>query len=151
MEEILKKEEIVRKEMIGKPAPEFTLKDISGNDFSLSSLRGKYVVLDFWGSWCPWCMAAFPDIKKYYAAHPGEFEFVGINFADKPEAWRMVVEKHTLPWINVLDEEGLHAKYYVKGAPDYVLIDKEGVIVDFPMYHTDVIRLLNGLREKRLL
>ena len=51
----------------GQMAPDFTLKDLQGNDLSLSSLRGKYVVLDFWGSWCGWCIKGIPDMKKYYA------------------------------------------------------------------------------------
>jgi len=142
---------IAKNEMIGKPAPELVLKDKNGNDFSLSSLRGKYVVLDFWGTWCGWCMAAFPEIKEYYAAHPKEFEIVGIAFKDEEEKWRKVLDKYALPWINVFDYNDLHDKFYVTYAPNYVLIDKEGIIVDFPQYHTDVIKLLNELREKNLL
>jgi peroxiredoxin len=139
---------IARKEMIDKPAPDFTLKDINGNDFSLSSLRGKYVVLDFWGSWCWGCLESFPNMKKYYTTHPDEFEIVGIAFKDKPDAWRKVVlEKHTLPWINVFDDNDIHDKYNVTFAPTYVLIDKEGVIVDFPSFDNDGIKRLNELRE----
>ena len=149
-EEESKKKAIIRKEMVGKPAPEFTLKDVNGNDFSLSSLRGKYVILDFWGSWCGGCLAAFPGIKKYYADHPNEFEIVGVAFSDKPETWRkMVLEKHNLPWINVFDDDNLHDKYYVTFAPTYFLIDKEGIIVD--LGYNQVITKLNELREKSLL
>ena len=50
-------------------APDFTLNDIDGNPLSLSSLRGKYVVLDFWGSWCVWCIKGMPEMKKYYAKY----------------------------------------------------------------------------------
>jgi len=150
-EEESKKKANARKEMVGIPAPEFTLKDINGNDFSLSSLRGKYVVLDFWGSWCWGCLESFPNMKKYYATYPGEFEIVGIAFSDKPDAWRKVIlEKHTLPWINVFDSDDLHDKYYVTGAPTYFLIDKEGIIVDTSDFD-DVIKRLNELRGKSLL
>lgn len=48
----------------GADAPDFTLKDLQGNDLTLSSLRGKYVVLDFWGSWCGWCIKGIPDMKN---------------------------------------------------------------------------------------
>lgn len=48
----------------GESAPDFALKDLQGMDFTLSSLRGKYVVLDFWGSWCSWCIKGIPDMKK---------------------------------------------------------------------------------------
>lgn len=140
-----------KNEMIDKSAPEFTLKDINGDYFSLSSLRGKYVVLDFWGTWCGWCLAAIPDIKEYYAAHPKEFEIVGIAFKDEEDKWRKVLDKNVLPWINIFDYNELYDKYYVTYAPTYVLIDKEGIIVDFPQYHHDVINQLNELREKNLL
>jgi len=143
------KKGFAKKEMIGNPAPKFTLKDISGNDFSLSSLRGKYVVLDFWGSWCGWCLVDFPYFKEYYAGHPNEFEIVGIAFSDKMEQWRKVVlETYTLPWNNVFDENDIHEKYYVTSAPTYVLIDKEGAIMDFPMNYYDMVKQLNQLREK---
>jgi peroxiredoxin len=149
-EEESMKKGIAREEMIGRPAPEFMLKDINGNDFSLSTLRGKYVILDFWGSWCWGCLESFPNMKKYYAAHPDEFEIVGIAFSDKMEAWRKVVlEKHNLPWINVFDDDNISDKYYVTFAPTYFLIDKEGVILD--LGYDEAIKQLNELREKRLL
>ena len=149
-EEESAKKAIARKEMVGKPAPEFTLKDINGNYFSLSSLRGKYVVLDFWGTWCWGCLESFPEMKKYYAIHPDEFEIVGIAFSDKPETWRKVVlERHTLPWINVFDDEDLHDMYNVTFAPTYFFIDKEGIIVDLGF--EEATKRLNMLREKKLL
>lgn len=49
----------------GNLAPEFTLKDLDGKNFDLSSLRGKYVVLDFWGSWCGWCIKGIPEMKRH--------------------------------------------------------------------------------------
>ena len=60
----------------GVEAPDFTLKDIKGNDFKLSSLRGKIVVLDFWGSWCGWCIKGMPKMKEYYEKYKGKFEFL---------------------------------------------------------------------------
>jgi len=139
------KKGLARKEMIGKPAPEFMLKDINGNDFSLSSLRGKYVVLDFWGSWCSGCLESFPEMKKYYAAHPEEFEIVGIAIVDKKEAWRKVVLEKRLPWINVFDDDNIRDKYYVTVAPTYFLIDKEGIILE--LGYDEAIKRLNELRK----
>ena len=60
-------------------AKDFTLKDINGNDLSLSNLRGKYVVLDFWGSWCGWCMKGLPDMKAAYEKHKDNLEILGID------------------------------------------------------------------------
>ena len=81
----------------GIPAPDFTLKDINGNDFALSSLRGKYVVLDFWGSWCGWCIKGFPEMKKAYAKHRDKVEFVGVACNDTETKWKAAVAKHELP------------------------------------------------------
>ncbi|MDR2585207.1 MAG: TlpA family protein disulfide reductase [Prevotellaceae bacterium] len=147
------RKEKAQKEIIGQSAPDFTLKDADGNDFSLSSLRGKYVVLDFWGSWCGWCLDAIPRIKEYYAAHPNEFEIVGIAFSDKPDNWCAAVEKHALSWINLIDTENdsVSKSYYVVAAPTYVLIDKGGTIVGFPSYDSDAMEKIDELRRLKLL
>lgn len=60
----------------GVEAPDFTLKDIKGNDFKLSSLRGKIVVLDFWGSWCGWCIKGMPKMKEYYESTRVSLKFL---------------------------------------------------------------------------
>ena len=83
----------------GLPAPDFTLNDLNGQPLSLSSLRGKYVVLDFWGSWCGWCIKGIPDMKKYYEKYKGKLEILGIDCRDTEEKWKAAVEKHELPWL----------------------------------------------------
>ena len=85
----------------GNLAPEFTLKDLDGKNFDLSSLRGKYVVLDFWGSWCGWCIKGIPEMKKAYEKYKGKIEFVGIDCNDTEDKWKKAVAEHQLPWINV--------------------------------------------------
>ena len=114
----------------GKEAPDFTLKDLNGNDFTLSSLKGKYVVLDFWGSWCSWCIKGFPEMKKSYEKHKGKVEFVGIDCNDTEEKWKKAVEEQGLPWIHVRNagEPDLSALYGVPGYPTKIIIDKEGKI-----------------------
>lgn len=120
----------------GAEAPDFTLPDTAGNDFSLSSLRGKYVVLDFWGSWCIWCIKGFPELKKCYEQYKGQLEVVGIDCSDSREKWLEAIEKHELPWINVLDtREGRPAEmidnvYGIGAYPTKILIDPEGRIVE---------------------
>lgn len=120
----------------GAEAPDFTLPDTAGNDFSLSSLRGKYVVLDFWGSWCIWCIKGFPELKRCYERYKGKLEIVGIDCSDSREKWLEAIEKHELPWINVLDtREGRPAEmidnvYGIGAYPTKILIDPEGRIVE---------------------
>lgn len=115
----------------GNPAPDFTLKDLKGNDFTLSSLRGKYVVLDFWGSWCGWCIKGVPDMKKAYAKHKAKVEFVGIDCRDTEEKWRKAVAEHDMPWLHVRNEGNpdVSVLYAVRGYPTKIVLSPEGTIL----------------------
>ena len=117
--------------MNGTLAKDFTLNDLDGNPLSLSSLRGKYVVLDFWGSWCGWCIKGFPDMKKYYQKYKGKLEILGIDCNDSDEAWRAAVKKHGLPWLHVYNpkESSLVNDYNVPGFPTKIVIDPAGKII----------------------
>ena len=124
------KDEAKKKVAAGKEAPDFTLNDINGKPFSLSSLRGKYVVLDFWGSWCGWCIKGMPDMKKYYEKYRGKFEIVGIDCNDTEAKWKDAVKKHELPWIHVKSEkaDATPQKYAVEGYPTKVILNPDGTI-----------------------
>ena len=124
------KDEAKKKVAAGKEAPDFTLNDINGKPFSLSSLRGKYVVLDFWGSWCGWCIKGMPEMKKYYEKYSGKFEIVGIDCNDTEAKWKDAVKKHELPWIHVKSEkaDATPQKYAVEGYPTKVILNPDGTI-----------------------
>lgn len=115
-------------------APAFTLPALDGKQISLSDFRGKWVVLDFWGAWCRWCIKGFPELKKAYGEYAGKFEVIGIDNRDTPERWREAVAKYELPWVNVYNDteqpEGLSLleNYAVQGFPTKVIIDPEGII-----------------------
>lgn len=116
----------------GNMAPDFTLNDINGKPLALSSLRGKYVVLDFWGSWCGWCIKGFPEMKKYYEKYSSKLEILGIDCNDTEEKWKAAVEKHQLPWKHVYcprNNRTLLDQYAVSGFPTKMIIDAEGKIV----------------------
>lgn len=115
----------------GNVAPDFTLKDLNGNEFTLSSLRGKYVVLDFWGSWCGWCIKGIPDMKKAYAKCKAKVEFVGIDCRDTEEKWRKAVEEYDMPWLHVRngDNPDVSVLYAVRGYPTKIVISPEGTIL----------------------
>ena len=130
------KNEMLRNQAIeslkeGNEAPDFTLKDIDGKDFKLSSLRGKYVVLDFWGSCCGWCIKGIPDMKASYAKHNGKVEFVGIDCNDTEQDWKDAVKEHDMPWIHVRNEGNpdVAVMYGIEGYPTKIIVDKEGKIV----------------------
>lgn len=126
-----KAREEARKNMVeGAVAPDFTLKDLQGKDLTLSSLRGKYVVLDFWGSWCGWCIKGVPDMKKYYEKYKDRMEILGVDCRDTEEKWKAAVEKYELPWLHVrnTDETDITVKYGIQGYPTKIVIDPEGKV-----------------------
>ena len=113
-------------------APDFTLDDINGNPLTLSSLRGKYVILDFWGSWCGWCIKGFPQMKEYYQKYSGKFEILGIDCNDTKARWKAAVEYYELPWLHVYcpRRSQIFTDYAIEGFPTKVIIDPKGNIVD---------------------
>ncbi len=115
----------------GTKAPDFSAMKVDGTVFTLSSLQGKYVVLDFWGSWCKWCIKGFPDMKAAYAKHKGRIEFVGIACRDTEEKWKTATAKYELPWISVLNPAAndLVKVYEIQGFPTKMILDPKGNIV----------------------
>ena len=113
-------------------APDFTLMDINGKPLALSSLRGKWVILDFWGSWCSWCIKGMPKMKEYYAKYAGQLEILGVDCNDTVEKWKNAVAKHEIPWLHVYwdKEKGDNPVelYGVQGFPTKVVIDPEGKV-----------------------
>lgn len=115
----------------GKPAPDFKLKDLNGNERTLASFRGKYVLLDFWGSWCIWCIKGFPDLKASYEKHKDRMEVIGIDCNDTDEKWRNAVKQYELPWTNLYNPKSgtsVITDYAVKGFPTKILISPDGLI-----------------------
>ena len=116
----------------GNLAPDFTLNDINGKPLTLSSLRGKWLILDFWGSWCSWCIKGMPKMKEYYAKYAGKLEILGVDCNDTVEKWKNAVAKHEIPWLHVYwdKEKGDNPLelYGVQGFPTKVVVDPEGKI-----------------------
>jgi len=133
------------------PAPEFTLKNLEGKDVSLSEFKGKWVVLDFWGSWCIWCIKGFPELKEAYAKYKGQLEIIGIDCNETEEAWKAGVAKHELPWVNVYCPKGnpLFEQYGIQGFPTKAIIDPEGKIKNITTGHDpEFFNILNSLIAK---
>lgn len=119
---------------MGQAAPDFTLQTLEGNDLSLSSLRGKCVLVDFWASWCGPCIKELPNIKKVYEKyHDKGFEIISVSLDDKKVNWAKAIEKHQIPWLHVSSLKGWKCPvaklYHVTGVPTMYLLDAEGRIV----------------------
>ncbi len=126
---------------IGKTAIPINKTDINGNPVNLQTLRGKYVLIDFWGSWCGPCRAAFPHLKELYAKYKADgFEILGIAFEQRQtleeniKVWKRTVKEDALPWLQVLDNQDREKfdavkAYGVTAFPTQVLLDKEGKII----------------------
>jgi thiol-disulfide isomerase/thioredoxin len=118
---------------LGK-AVDFTQPDDNGNDFKLSSLRGKYVLVDFWASWCVPCRAENPHLlKAYKQLKDKNFEIVGISLDETKAAWLRAVKQDGMPWIQVSDVKGfkteIAVKYGITAIPQNFLINPEGIII----------------------
>lgn len=118
---------------IGQPAPDFTLQTPAGKSLSLSDLRGKVVLIDFWASWCGPCIKEIPNVKKIYEKYNGKgFEIISVSLDNKRENWTQAIAKHQLPWLNVCSLKGWQCpvvkQYNVSGVPAMFLIDAEGKI-----------------------
>ncbi len=119
-------------EETGSIAPDFTLNDINGKPLSLTSLRGQYVILDFWGSWCGWCIKGFPKMKEYYAKYKGKFEILGIDCNDPEDRWKAAVKEYELPWLHVYcpkDNTSVLRDYGIQGFPTKIIIGPDGKVV----------------------
>ena len=119
---------------VGKVAPDFTLPDTEGMNYSLSNLRGKYVLLDFWAAWCKPCRAENPNVLRMYNKYGGEnFEILGVSLDRTKEAWVKAIADDRLPWKHVSDLKYFNSAaatlYNVNAIPATFLIDPEGKII----------------------
>ncbi len=118
----------------GGEAPDFTLKTPEGKDLSLSDLRGKVVLVDFWASWCGPCRKENPHVVKLYNEYKAKgFDVLGVSLDKKQSSWEAAIDKDGLTWHHVSDLKGWSnevAKLYgVSSIPHTVLLDQEGKII----------------------
>ena len=127
----------------GKTAPDFTTELITGETFNLSDLRGEYVLLDFWGSWCPPCRRDNPNLGKLHDEFNGKtfkdaknFNIVTVALEKNGRRWEKAAKKDGFRWPYQIVTEAkavllspIALKYAVKDIPAKFLIDPEGQIV----------------------
>ncbi|MBV8251519.1 MAG: AhpC/TSA family protein [Chitinophaga sp.] len=126
---------------VGKAAIPINKKDMNGNLVNLGTLKGKYVLIDFWGSWCGPCRQSHPILKALYAKYKDKgFEILGIahetgaSLAESEKAWKTAIQQDDIPWLQVLNNQDIEKfdavkAYGVSAFPTKILLDKEGKIV----------------------
>lgn len=119
----------------GTEAPDFKIKDMGGKEHSLGSLKGSYVVLDFWASWCPDCRKDVPLLKELHDRYGGKrIRFVSVSFDDKKENWERYVNANGMNWLQLselkkMKEADISKSYKVRWIPTMYLIDRDGQII----------------------
>lgn len=119
---------------VGATAADFTLPDVDGNPVSLSSYKGKYVLVDFWASWCGPCRQENPNVVKAYNEYKSKgFDVLGVSLDKSKEAWVKAIDDDNLAWTHVSDlkywDNEVAKLYGVQAIPTNYLIDKNGVII----------------------
>ncbi|MFB6456448.1 peroxiredoxin family protein [Chitinophaga sp. Hz27] len=132
--DILVAEEIARKTGIGATAMNFKQNNVSGKEVQLSDYRGKYVLLDFWASWCGPCRAENPNVLDNYEKYHGKgLEILGVSLDNSKDAWVKAIKDDGLTWEHVSDLKGwkneIAKEYNIRAVPSNFLIDKSGKII----------------------
>lgn len=126
-------DDLKRIDMVGQPAPGVTATNLKGETLRLSDLQGRYVLIDFWATWCAPCLAELPNLRSAYETyHPKGFEIVSVSLDETPEAVTDFVQNRKIPWPqihNATCTQDVVAAFGVNNIPTTFLIDPDGKIV----------------------
>ncbi|MFD2561752.1 redoxin domain-containing protein [Aquimarina rubra] len=119
---------------IGQKYVDFMQADQNGNEVKLSDIKGKYILVEFWSSWCVPCRKSNPKLVENYRQYKDQgFEIIGVSLDEDKKAWIKAIKDDDLPWTQVSDLKGFNNEaaliYGVNAIPDNFIIDSEGVIV----------------------
>ena len=134
----------------GQPVPDISLPDADGNIQTLSDMRGKYVLVDFWASWCGPCLRENPAIVEVYQKfHPQGFEIFAVSLDDDREKWLNAIEKDNLTWTHVSELQrwngAVSNEFCVSSIPSNLLIDPEGKIMARNIFGEELYEKINEI------
>ncbi|ULT23439.1 TlpA family protein disulfide reductase [Sphingobacterium sp. E70] len=135
---------------IGKHAIDFVMDNDKGQPISFSSFKGKYVLLDFWASWCGPCRSEMPFINEIYQKYKDKnFEVVAVSIDSKKDHWLKAIKEDKMSWIQLSDLKGykndVALKYGVMAIPRNFLINPEGVIIAKDLRGEDIEKELSRI------
>lgn len=134
----------------GKLAPNFTLKNLKGEEVSLEDYRGKLVLVNFWATWCKYCDMEMPNLQRLDEENE-DLVVLAVNVQEDKETVEAYIEKGGYEFEVVLDEEGeIATMYLVYGLPNSYFIDEEGILlgrVPGAMTYDQMVQVLDSIRE----
>ena len=148
VDKIMERRNLLAGTAVGQPAPDFTLPRADGTPFTLSSLHGQVVLIDFWASWCGPCRAENPRVKAMYERYKDRgFTVVGVSIDEDREDWLKAVAVDALPWTQVSDHTGggtppVNDSYGVVAIPHTILVDRQGIIIGNKVYREELEALI---------
>jgi peroxiredoxin len=153
VEELKKMADKMRTTDVGSIAPDFTLPTPDGGTFTLSSTRGKYVMIDFWAAWCQPCRRENPNVVALYGKYKDKgFDVIGVSLDREKEAWVKAIADDQLVWHQVSElkfwSSEIAQKYGVTSIPSTFLLDKNGQIIAKNLRGEDLARKLEELMGK---
>ncbi len=120
-----------RVSLVGKVAPDFTLKSLQGEKIALSDLRGKIVLLDFWATWCGPCRKELPDIEKLFQKYQDKDVVILAIDDEESGTIKSFLKKHNYDFTTLVDSnQEVHRKYSTRAIPTVLVINRQGVVVD---------------------
>jgi peroxiredoxin len=134
---------------VGHPAPDFTLTTLTGETFTLSDLRGKPVVLNFWATWCPPCRAELPELQAAAERYQGEIVIAGVNQAEPADSVAQFADSLGLRFLVPLDRDAQVSRLYgARSLPTTFFVDRDGVIRQIqigPVTEATLTQLLSSI------